>query len=152
MEEWVLKASNGGDRLTLRAAGVGEDDYEGPEIEFEFVSSGLRAVGVMPGYGAAWPEIVKLLRDAAAEWRGWEGHRVAGDPERDAFALRASHDGLGHIEVEIFLRERLMLLDPAWAVRGRLVIDIGSAADAATGLHEWLAGLWPRYQATYETQ
>lgn len=73
-----------------------------------------------------------LFRRLADDWRGWEGERTWSSLEGD-LDLSATHDGLGHIALEVRLRSGPYAED--WLVRGTIWLDAGQlnavARDAA---------------------
>jgi Family of unknown function (DUF6228) len=73
-----------------------------------------------------------LFRRLADDWRGWEGERTWRSLEGD-FDLAATHDGLGHVALEVRLRSGPYAAD--WLATGTLSLDAGQldavARDAA---------------------
>jgi hypothetical protein len=70
----------------------------------------------------------RLFRRMADDWRGWEGERTWSSPEGD-LDLSATHDGLGHVALEIRLRSGLHAED--WLVRGTIWLDAGQLNEVA---------------------
>jgi Family of unknown function (DUF6228) len=73
-----------------------------------------------------------LFRRLADDWRGWEGERRWSSLEGD-FELAATHDGLGHVALEVRLRSGPYEED--WLATGTIWLDAGQlnavARDAA---------------------
>jgi hypothetical protein len=74
----------------------------------------------------------QLFRRLADDWRGWEGERTWSSLEGD-FVLAATHDGLGHVALQVRLRSGPYAED--WLVTGTIWLDAGQldgvARDAA---------------------
>jgi hypothetical protein len=60
--------------------------------------------------------------DLAAQWRGWEGNK---EWEADGLAFAASHDGLGHVTLDVILESPPSLAD-VWRVRVSLRLEAGT--------------------------
>jgi len=77
----------------------------------------------LPGKG----DIAGFLADLAKDWRSWAGSRVFETTESD-FSISATHDGKGHVQRIVKLKEYL------WTARGTIEVEAGSldriAADA----------------------
>ena len=73
-----------------------------------------------------------LFRRLADDWRGWEGERTWSSLEGD-FDLAATHDGLGHVALQVRLRSGPYAED--WLLTSTIWLDAGQlnalARDAA---------------------
>ena len=63
-----------------------------------------------------------LFRRLADDWRGWEGERTWSSLEGD-FDLAATHDGLGHVALQVRLRSGPFPAD--WLATGTIWLDAG---------------------------
>jgi hypothetical protein len=144
MDEFVLMSLRSGDHLTFRSEPWVDaiHGYEGPPLEIGLVSHGLTAHAIYPAYSAEVERLVVLMREVDENWRGWEGEKRIGEPDRDRLAFAARHDGQGHILLTVFLFEEWS--SPSlWSVRADLLLDVGSARDIAERLNEWQNSIWP---------
>ena len=144
MEEFVLRSTRAGDSLAFRADAWNNEvsDYEGPVVTIELVADGFRALTSLPEHIADTERLEPLLREIDRDWRGWEGQKRAGDPDRDRLAFAASHDGLGHVLLTVFLDEGFTA-PSVWSGRVELVFDVGSASAIADSLGHWQESTWP---------
>jgi hypothetical protein len=87
----------------------------------------LSAAGpVYAGYMLRYP--TQLFVDMARQWSGWPGELVYESLERE-FALRCSHDRLGHIAIRVELRSGHLPDD--WRVEATVMTEAGQLEDIA---------------------
>jgi hypothetical protein len=65
--------------------------------------------------------------DLSAPWRGWAGERVWATYE-GGLRLSCTHDGLGHIQTHVRLREASL---QAWSVEADIPLDAGQLDEVA---------------------
>lgn len=118
------------------------DYYEGPDTTVELSCGGLHAASVLPDYIADAERLSPLFHEIDREWRGWEGEKSTGMPDRDRLAVSAVHDGRGHVLLTVHLSEGWPQ-DAWWSVRATLQIDVGSAAAIVDALDRWKMIVWP---------
>ncbi len=140
----IQGADSENDYLAIHAEAWDEnsvEDYEGPNVTVEVSSGGLRAVAVLPGFVADVVRLAVLMHDIDQDWRGWTGEMSA-SPDSDWLAVRATHDGAGHVALTIHLADGWPMV-AAWKVDVTFAIDVGSAGRFATALDQWTAAVWP---------
>ncbi|HEY5429540.1 MAG TPA: DUF6228 family protein [Solirubrobacteraceae bacterium] len=71
--------------------------------------------------------IADLFADLAQRWRGWSGQKVWENNEH-TLRLAATHDGLGHIRIEVHLTK---YAHAEWEACGSIALDAGELADLA---------------------
>jgi len=67
----------------------------------------------------------EFFASIANDWRGWTGEKTWESVE-DELALRATHDGLGHVTVVAELRRTFDPPAREWLVRGALQLEAGA--------------------------
>jgi hypothetical protein len=140
----IQGAKSENDYLAIHAEAWDEtslDDYEGPNVTVEISSGGLHAVAVLPGYVADVERLAVLMHEIDQDWRGWTGVKSA-SPDDEWLAVRATHDGAGHVALTIQLADGWPMV-AAWRVNVTFAIDVGSAARFAAALDQWTAAVWP---------
>jgi hypothetical protein len=139
-EQVVIRSTEpGADELTLRAARwdqAVEQDYDGPDVHIEMRCGGLRAETRLPAYIALMRELPAFFRDMDAHWTGWSGKKELNSPASPWFGMAASHDGLGHVRLEIWMTEGWPL-KPRWTARRTLILDVGSTKAISDDLTVW---------------
>jgi hypothetical protein len=65
--------------------------------------------------------IADLFEDLAEHWRGWSGQKVWENNEH-TLRLAATHDGLGHVEIEVHLTR---YAHAEWEASGSIMLDAG---------------------------
>jgi hypothetical protein len=65
--------------------------------------------------------------ELSAQWRGWEGERVC-ETYEGGLRLSCTHDGLGHIQTRVRLREASL---QAWSVEADIPLDAGQLDEVA---------------------
>lgn len=74
--------------------------------------------------------IATLFKSLADDWRGWDG-RLGWESIEGEFKLYATHDGLGTVEMEITLAQRITNPGQTWSASATLLLDAGGLADIA---------------------
>ena len=69
--------------------------------------------------------LAALFTELAEDWRGWDGERVWLSLEGE-FAARATHNGLGTVELVVTLGEPEPKATGMWSVQASLFLDAGS--------------------------
>jgi hypothetical protein len=123
VKPFVVKSSQGGRELRL-------EERKGEYFRVTLTGDGISATKGVYAYTDG-PLLVGFFASIAADWRGWEGERVWGALESD-FSVRATSDRLGHIRLDVELRNHDP--DDNWCVSAPIFLDAGSldriAADA----------------------
>ena len=115
MEEAVIRSAGSGASLTLSAR---NDLYFDVRFRSADISFG-RTV-----YGHSDQEaLVRLFDRMAASWKGWPGTMEWASLEGE-MELRCTHDGLGHIDLELSLIARGGQAE-WWKATAHLVVDAG---------------------------
>jgi Family of unknown function (DUF6228) len=93
----------------------------------------VRTTVTIDGAGTQSPDdLVSFMQRLADDWRGWPGRRSWHAVERE-MTVDATHDGRGHVTLEITLRRhrRPHALD-AWSVTTALVLEAGEQMTTVT--------------------
>jgi hypothetical protein len=93
-----------------------------PELEYftaTVMCNGLQATSKV--YAFMSQGLAELLKQLAAEWKGWSGIRSWESLEND-LKLSFSHDGLGHVTIVVELSSESL---HKWTVRVKTSIDAG---------------------------
>jgi hypothetical protein len=113
--ELSIKGDNGRE-LILRGVEVGW------EWQAELRLPGMVAVGrVVERHSGTSLQLGTYFQTLADNWRGWTGSR---DWEGLGLRLAATHDGLGHVTLEIRLEENYADVS-AWDLTGRVIVNAG---------------------------
>ena len=141
----IRSALDEGDYLSLRAEPWNDDaafGYEGPDVTVVLSRKGLNARSVLPAYIADAERLPMFFREIDRDWRGWIGEKRAGLLGRDWLSASATHDGRGHVALTFHLAAGWPDTAP-WSARAVIPIDVGSAAEYAKALDDWVTALWP---------
>lgn len=119
------------------------DAFEGPDVQIELARPGLWAEAVVPAYAMSVAGLGALFRELDRDWRGWEGAKVSGTHTgKSWFSLSASHDGAGHVTLDVGLVSEWPFY-VQWTAHAKLRIDIGSVAELARAFDRWAQIVWP---------
>ena len=132
MERFLLHSARDGGRLEL--GHLGRDRWQ-----VTISLPGLSASADVDAVAYDGEHTLGLLfRRLADDWRGWDGERTWSSLEGD-FDLVATHDGLGHVAVQVRLRSGPYAED--WVATGTIWLDAGQldgvARDAAAFTSAW---------------
>ena len=98
-------------------------------IEARIESDGLSAVSnVTAHYANCFDDLVAYIEDLAQNWQGWNGQKEYQSLQRE-LKLSATHDGVGHVRLEVTLKGRGDI-DP-WRTTVIVVTDPGTQMDDA---------------------
>jgi len=109
------------------------------EIQFSDVEEDYFSISVVAGDHAAsrrvyaLPDpfgVVRLFKEAARDWKGWEGPKVWESLERE-LRLKLSADRRGHISLRVQIRSPPGGRDP-WRLEAEIGLDAGQLDDIAT--------------------
>jgi len=106
-------------------------EYSAWDVRLEVADLAATGHRVDAAYGPAGA-LAPYFASLAADWRGWTGERTWKAVD-GTLCFTATHDGLGHIALQVELREGVWL--DAWQARATLNLEAGAldavAADAA---------------------
>lgn len=123
MQAFVIKSAQGRRELRL-------EERRGEYFRVTLAGDGVTATKGVFAYTDG-PRLALFFASIAADWRGWDGEKNWAALESD-FSLRATSDRLGHIRLEVNLRNHGPEDD--WRVFAPIFLDAGSldriAADA----------------------
>ena len=122
-------ASSSGGGLTIERDETIE--YAVWDVRLEVPNLAASGHRVDAAYGPAGA-LARYFASLASDWRGWTGER-AWQAVDGTLRFTATHDGLGHIALQVHLHEGVWL--DAWQARATLNLEAGAldalAADAA---------------------
>jgi hypothetical protein len=131
----TIESADGRSRLAVEV----EPDGAGYDSRWsvELVTPDLTATHCFWG-GVEPAHLVDYFRELASAWTGWTGDKVFASVEGD-LALRATHDGLGHVLLWVRLGTEVAEEPKTWLVSAPLALEAGSLAGLATRVHRGLA-------------
>jgi hypothetical protein len=128
-EELVIKSRDDSGFLRLHSP-----DFSGDAVEYFTAELSVRTMHAeVRVYAYRADGLPDLFEEMASEWRGW---RVAKRWEslEGELKLTATHDGLGHIALDIVLGEPY----EEWKAQGIVVLDAGSLDTPARRLRDFI--------------
>jgi len=111
----VIKANRDGRSLTF-------SDRDGDYFKVEVAGGPVTAMKTVWGYTDT-SFLVDLFSSIAADWKGWAGERNWESIEGD-LKITASSDKLGHIRLEVYIRNNDQEND--WRIQTPVYLDAGS--------------------------
>jgi hypothetical protein len=115
MKEMEIKSAHSGTRLRFSDI---QGDYFYATLTSPEYSGTVRIWAYTASYGLA-----ELFEAMAKQWRGWTGEMNWSSIEGE-FAITCTRDKLGHITLNIEMRQDFGDLEP-WRLRAGLVVDAG---------------------------
>jgi hypothetical protein len=133
VDELLIESGEGSGFLRLHArehgkAGGGALEYFTAELSLKTMRAEVRVYA----YGAQG--LASLFEDMAREWRGWSGTK-GWDSLEGEIKLAATHDGLGHIALEVEMGPP----SEEWRARGTIMLEAGALDLPARRLTRFLA-------------
>ena len=138
-EPFTVTIGHGGAFLRLSRGDAGPGDFGGRalwSLTVEVEDEGLKArTSVLLGPDRVEPPLSELFDEIAASWRGWHGTKDW-DGMEGGLTLSCTHDGPGHIAINVELRH---LSGAGWVVRTVVRVDAGQLDEIAAEVRRLLA-------------
>lgn len=118
-------------------AGAGEGRGKAPwSLHAHLIANGLRAeTQFWVGPEGGEQPLSQFVSELAEDWRGWHGARVWESAEGGP-RLSCTHDGLGHVDIEVELPH---LSGLGWTAHAVVHVDAGQLEQLATDLQRLLS-------------
>ena len=129
MEEMEIKSAHSGARLRFSDI---QGDYFYATLTSPEYSGTVRIWAYTDSHGLA-----NLFTSMAEKWRGWTEEMKWSSIEGE-FSMTCSRDKLGHITLNIELRQEFGDLEP-WRLRAALVVDAGQLETIAKDARRFFA-------------